>query len=83
MKDKNTFIKKTQTKKNIYKKFVRVLLNRIVKTNKAEKRLRSDLNQIETSKPKQTNQGNSMSENPGSVPPPAPLLIVPPVIPSI
>ena len=41
------------------------------------------MNQIETSELKQTNQGNSMSENPGSVPTPAPFLVVPPVIPSI
>ncbi|PAV16118.1 hypothetical protein PNOK_0773800 [Pyrrhoderma noxium] len=61
----------------IYKEFAKVLPDRIVKANKAEKRLRSDLNQIETPEPKQTNQGNRISGNPGSAAPPAP----PPVLP--
>ena len=63
----------------------------IVKVNKAEKRPRSDLNQIETLELKQTNQGNSISGNPESVPPPvlppvpppAPSPVVSPIVPPI
>ncbi|PAV17370.1 hypothetical protein PNOK_0743400 [Pyrrhoderma noxium] len=62
----------------IYEEFAKVLPDRIVKANKAEKRPRSDSNQIETPKLKRTNQGNKMSGNPGSAPPPAPPPVPPP-----
>ena len=61
----------------IYKEFARVLPDRIIKANKTEKRLRSNSNQIETPKSKQTNQGNSISRNPGSAAPLAPPSVPP------
>ena len=74
----------------IYEEFAKVLLDIIVKANKAEKRPRSDSNQIETPEPKWTNQGNKMSGNPRSTPPPVPSPVpplglppgLPPVLPS-
>ena len=54
-----------------------------MKANKAEKRPRSDSNQIETPEPKRTNQGNKMSGNPGSAPPPVPPPGPPPGLPPV
>ena len=51
--------------------------------SKAEKRPRSDSNQIETPEPKRTNQGNSMSGNPGSAAPPVPPQGPPPGLPPV
>ena len=59
----------------------------LVKANKVEKRLRSDLNQIETLELKWINQGNNMSRNPGSVsslvPLSVPLLAPPSAMPLV
>ena len=67
----------------IYEEFARVLPDRIVKANKAEKRPRSNSNQVETPEPKRTNQGNSMSGNPGSTAPPVPPQGPPPGLPPV